>query len=58
LDKPISPPVLTVDDLINIIREARRRKNVAIMNVSIYQDGSISPQTFDLVKQLNQAVHN
>ncbi len=25
--------------------------------LQVYQDGSISPETFDLLKQLNKAVH-
>lgn len=57
LNKDISAPVLSADELINIIREGIKRKNVAIMNVSIYQDGTISPQTFELLKELNKAIH-
>lgn len=52
----IPAPLLTSDRLIGIIREAMSRKNTAIMNVSIYQDGSISPETFALLQQLKKAV--
>lgn len=52
----IPAPLLTSERLIGIIREAMSRKNTAIMNVSIYQDGSISPETFALLKQLKKAV--
>ena len=57
-DSPIASPLLKAPELIKIIREAILRKNVAIMNVQVYQDGSISPETFDLLKQLNQSVNN
>ena len=57
LNKDISEPVVSADELINIIKEGIKRKNVAIMNVSIYQDGTISPQTFELLQELNKAVH-
>lgn len=56
-NQTIPAPLLKPNELINIIREAIKRKNVAIMNVRIYQDGSISPTTFDLLQQLNKAVH-
>lgn len=52
----IPAPLLTADDLINIVKEAMARKNAAIMNVSVYQDGSISPETSALLKQLKKAV--
>lgn len=58
LNEAIPPPLLKPDALISIIQEAMRRKNTAIMNVQVYQDGSISPETFALLKQLDQAVHN
>jgi hypothetical protein len=45
------------DELVNIIKEGMLRKNVAIMNISIYQDGTISPQTFELLKELNKTIH-
>jgi hypothetical protein len=57
LNKEISPPILKADELINIIKEGMLRKNVAIMNVSIYQDGTISPQTFELLKELNKTIN-
>ena len=58
LNEAIPPPLLKPDALTSIIQEAMRRKNTAIMNVQVYQDGSISPETFALLKQLNKAVHN
>ncbi len=53
----IPSPLLKAPDLIKIIREAILRKNVAIMNVQVYQNGTISPETFELLKQLNQSVN-
>ncbi len=56
-DKDIPSPLLKPDALIKIIQEAVLRKNVAIMNVRVYQGGSISPETLDLLKQLKKSVH-
>lgn len=55
-NQEIPQPLLSSDSLINIVKEAMRRKNVPVMNVSIYQDGTISPLTHTLLKQLKEAV--
>jgi hypothetical protein len=55
-DTDIPPPLLTSDELIKIVQTAIERKNIPVMNVSVYQDGSISPETFELLKELNRAV--
>lgn len=56
-DKEISPPFLTADRLIKIVQEAIIKKNVPIMNAEVYQDGSISNETLELLKTLNLAIH-
>ncbi|HRP32499.1 MAG TPA: hypothetical protein PKV73_11430 [Agriterribacter sp.] len=55
-NQKIPPPSLSADNLITIVREAMKRKNLPVMNVSVYQDGSISPDTYALLKQLKEAV--
>lgn len=57
-EKVIPSPLLKAPELINIIKEGIMRKNVAIMNIRVYQDGTVSPETFNLLKELNKAVHN
>jgi hypothetical protein len=57
-EKVIPSPLLKAPELINIIKEGIMRKNVAIMNIQVYQDGTVSPETFNLLKELNKAVHN
>ena len=57
LNQEIPPPLLKTDELITIMKEAIKKKNAAILNTEVYQDGTISPATFDMLKQLNKAVH-
>jgi hypothetical protein len=54
----IPAPLISADDLIKVVREAMLRKNIPVMNVSVYQDGTISPETFLLLQQLNRAILN
>ncbi|MDR1454827.1 MAG: alpha-L-fucosidase [Tannerella sp.] len=56
-DTDIPPPLFTSEQLTEIVRTAMARRNVPVMNVSVYRDGSISPETFRLLKELNHAVH-
>lgn len=55
-NEEIPPPLLSSDSLVKIVKEAVRRKNLPVMNVRIYQDGSISPHTYTLLKQLKEAI--
>lgn len=55
-NEKIPPPLLAADTLITIVHEAMKRKNLPVMNVQVYQDGSISPETYTLLKQLKEAV--
>lgn len=48
---------LTATQLVNILHNAILRKNVPIMNAKIYQDGSISNETFELLKEVNKSIH-
>lgn len=56
LNTAISAPVLNAASLIEIIKEGIKRKNTAILNVSVYQDGTPSPETLDLLQQLRKAI--
>lgn len=55
-NQKIPSPSISADTLIAIVREAMKRKNLPVMNVRVYQDGSISPETYTLLKQLKEAV--
>ncbi|MBX2922600.1 MAG: hypothetical protein KF746_10450 [Chitinophagaceae bacterium] len=52
----IPPPLLSSDSLANIVKEARLRKNLPVMNVQIYQDGTISPETLTLLKHVKESL--
>lgn len=51
-DSVIGAPMYTLDQLQDIIDESRNRKNLLMINVRIYQNGTISPQSYDLLRQL------
>jgi len=55
-DKKIPPPFFTAPQLIGILHDAILRKNVPIMNAEVYQDGTISNETFALLKAVNEAI--
>ncbi|MEG1749198.1 MAG: hypothetical protein RR249_05855 [Tannerellaceae bacterium] len=57
-DKEIEDPLFTPEELIQIIKESNKRKNLPMMNVRIYQDGTISPKTYDLLKKVKQSVYS
>lgn len=54
----IEDPLLSIDDLTKMVEEADKRKNVPMMNVRIYQDGTISPVSYELLKELNLRINN
>lgn len=56
LDKnsDIPSPHFTVEELKLIVKESNKRKNLPMFNVRIYQDGTISDETFTLLKTLKQ----
>lgn len=51
-DKPIDDPMYSLEDMKTIIMESRLRKNLLMINLRIYQDGSISPKTYQIMTQL------
>lgn len=52
-DQPIGPPKLTADEIVSKLKDALSRKAVPLLDVEVYQDGTISPETF----QLFQTIH-
>ncbi len=57
-DTEIPAPLLSTDELTTIIRESNKRRNLPMMNVRIYQDGTISPQTYQLLKEVKEQIYN
>ena len=53
-DSIIGDPVLSIDELTQVVRESNRRKNLPMINVRIYQDGTISPKSEALLKELKR----
>lgn len=52
-DAPIDPPQYSADVMVEKIEDSMRRRNVPLLDVEVYQDGTISPETF----QMFQIVH-
>lgn len=55
-DSIIGDPVLSVDELTQVVKESNKRKNLPMINVRIYQDGTISPKSYALLKELNSRI--
>jgi hypothetical protein len=55
-DTPIPPPRITANDLIPRLKDALSRKMVPLLDVEIYQDGSISPQTLELFEAIRAEI--
>ena len=56
LDTPIEAPQFSAEMMIAGIQDCMRRKNVPTFDVEIYQDGTVSPQTFQLFKAIKRAI--
>lgn len=55
-DSVIGDPILSIDELTEVVRESNKRKNLPMINVRIYQDGTISPKSSALLKELNRRI--
>ena len=51
-DSIIGDPMYSLEQLKDILDESQKRRNLLMINVRIYQDGRISPKTYNLLKQL------
>jgi hypothetical protein len=56
LDAQIDPPKYSADVMIAKIKDAMSRRNVPLLDIEIYQDGTISPQTLGLFEAIRQAI--
>jgi len=56
-DTDIEDPLFTAEELTQIIRESNKRKNLPMINVRVYQDGTISPQAYALLEKVNNEIN-
>lgn len=54
-DSEITKPRMTAEQLAGQLRRFRELENVAMLNCEIYQDGTLSPATVELIRQANRA---
>jgi len=54
LDTDIPQPGMSVDQLASTLRQFRDQENVLMLNCEIYQDGTLSPGTVELIRQANE----
>jgi hypothetical protein len=51
-DTDIASPGFTLEEITKIMQTAIARKNIPVINVAVYQDGHIGPETFNLLKKM------
>jgi hypothetical protein len=56
LDQPIGAPRLSAAAIVPILKNALSRKEVPVLDVELYQDGTISPETFRLFQAIQHAI--
>jgi hypothetical protein len=56
-DTEVPAPRYSTDKMIEYIRQAMARKNVPVINLEVYQDGSASQKTIDEFKAIKAAIH-
>jgi hypothetical protein len=55
-NEPIGPPRLSADAIVPMLKDALSRKEVPLLDVEVYQDGTISPETFQLFQAIQRAI--
>lgn len=55
-DTPIAPPRMTVEAFVPKIKDALSRKMVPLLAVEVYQDGSTSPETLQMLQAIHAAI--
>ena len=54
-DTEIPKPRITADELAELLRRSRDLQNVLMLNCEIYQDGTLSAPTVELIREANEA---
>jgi hypothetical protein len=57
-DAPIDPPLYSADVMVEKIEDSRRRRNVPLLDVEIYQDGTISQETFQMFQAISRKINS
>ena len=57
-DTPIDPPRYSADVMIEKIEDSISRRNVPLLDVEVYQDGTISPETFQMFQAVSREVNS
>ena len=55
-DTPIALPRYSADGLISMIQDGMARRNVLTVNLETYEDGGISPASFEMMRAVRRAV--
>jgi hypothetical protein len=55
-DQPIGPPRFSDEDFVSKLKDAISRKEVPLLDVEVYQDGTISPQTLQQFQIARKAI--
>jgi hypothetical protein len=53
---PIGPPKYSTDAMVEKIEDSMRRRNVPLLDVEVYQDGTVSPETFHMFQTIRREV--
>jgi Alpha-L-fucosidase len=56
MNQAIAPPRLSADDLVSKLKDAISRKAVPLLDVEVYQDGTASPQTLQLLQAIGAKI--
>ena len=57
-DVAIDPPRYSADVMVKKIEDSMRRRNVPLLDVEVYQDGTISPETFQMFQVLSREINS
>jgi hypothetical protein len=57
-DQPISSPRLSEDEFVSKLKDAISRKAVPLLDVEVYQDGTISPQTLQWFQAARKVIRD
>jgi Alpha-L-fucosidase len=55
-NEPIGPPKYSTGAMVEKIEESMRRQNVPLLDIEVYQDGTISPETFQMFQTIRKEI--
>ncbi|HMH11965.1 MAG TPA: alpha-L-fucosidase [Edaphobacter sp.] len=55
-DMAIDPPRYSADVMVAKLKDSMRRRNVPLLDVEVYQDGTISPETFQMFQIVRREI--